>query len=262
MPFSFDLISDLHIESWPDPLDWHVRATSPWCVVAGDVARDRNVLQQTLTHLGQCYQAVFYIDGNDEHHGRMSQLAKSYRDLKHQINQIAGVVYLQDNVVILDQVAILGTNGWWSYDFVAADQRDQCQQWWCDTFAMDNNTAETITNLSHTDAVYINKSLARLQHEDVRHVVLVTHTVPDVTLIDHDPDLTGTDLKNVMGNSHMISALSGDVAQKVHTWCFGHYHGRVDQIHHGIRFVNNCRGRGNSPWRQVVYHPLRIIVGD
>lgn len=262
MPFSFDLISDLHIESWPEPLDWSLRATSAWCVVAGDVARDRNILQQTLTHLGQCYQAVFYIDGNDEHNGRMPQLAKSYRDLKQQISQIPGVVYIQDNVVILDQIAILGTNGWWSYDFVDTEQREQCQQWWCDTFGIDAGTANTVTSLSHTDAVYINKSLARLQNEDVRHVVLVTHTVPDAALIAHDPELAQSELRNVMGNSHMISALAGDWSRKVHTWCFGHYHGKIDQINHGVRFVNNCRGRGNSPWRQMVYHPLKIVISD
>ena len=41
MKFAFDLISDLHIETWPD-FDWTGQATSPYCVVAGDVARDRD----------------------------------------------------------------------------------------------------------------------------------------------------------------------------------------------------------------------------
>jgi hypothetical protein len=27
------------------------------------------------------------------------------------------VVYLQDNVVVINGVAILGTNGWWGFDF-------------------------------------------------------------------------------------------------------------------------------------------------
>ena len=46
MQFAFDLISDLHVETW-DSFDWTGQATSPYCVVAGDVARDRQRLLDT-----------------------------------------------------------------------------------------------------------------------------------------------------------------------------------------------------------------------
>jgi hypothetical protein len=29
-----------------------------------------------------------------------------------------------------------------------------------------------------------------------------------------------------------------------------------------VRFVNNCRGRGDTDWRQFVYHPRRIVIDD
>ena len=48
MNFSFDLISDLHVETWNE-FDWSGQATSPYCVVAGDVARDRSLLIDALT---------------------------------------------------------------------------------------------------------------------------------------------------------------------------------------------------------------------
>ena len=81
MTFAFDLISDLHIETW-DSFDWVGQATSPYCVVAGDVCRDRTLLVDTLTHLGQCYPGgVFYIDGNDEHRYQMEEIGTSYYDL-------------------------------------------------------------------------------------------------------------------------------------------------------------------------------------
>jgi hypothetical protein len=80
MSFAFDLISDLHTETWPG-FDWSGLATSPYCVVAGDVARDRSVVVDSLRHLGQCYQAVFYVDGNDEHRYYLDDLNSSYADL-------------------------------------------------------------------------------------------------------------------------------------------------------------------------------------
>jgi predicted phosphohydrolase len=262
MPMFFDLISDLHVESWPDTFDWTLKATSPWCVVAGDVARERENLIKVLTHLGQCYQAVFYIDGNDEHYGRYENFAQSYQEIKKLIAKIPGVVYLQDNVVILNDVAVMGTNGWWGFDFDTAQNKKDVIDWWCDTFELADHIPVTIDSMNQGDAIYINRSLTRLQDESVKHVVIVTHTVPDVRIIQHDPHLVGTPAFNVMGNRHMTAALGSDVASKVHTWCFGHYHGAVDQIHNGIRYVNNCRGRLNTPWRQMVYNPLRIEILD
>ena len=51
-----------------------------------------------------------------------------------------------------------------------------------------------------------------------------------------------------------------DTEMKISHWCFGHYHGAVDQNVNGIRFVNNCRGRGDTPYRQDAYFPKRIDV--
>jgi hypothetical protein len=65
MQFNFDLISDLHLGPH-ETFDWTDQATSPVCVVAGDISRDIEVTKETLEHLGKCYQAVFYIDGNNE----------------------------------------------------------------------------------------------------------------------------------------------------------------------------------------------------
>jgi predicted phosphodiesterase len=58
----------------------------------------------------------------------------------------------------------------------------------------------------------------------------------------------------------MLNALDVDTEQKIDTWCFGHYHGKVDQYRNGVRYVNNCRGRSNTQWSQFVYHPLRVVV--
>ena len=100
MTFAFDLISDLHVETW-DTFDWSGQATSPYCVVAGDVARDRQRLLDALTHLGQCYPGgVFYVDGNDEHKDYLDDLGASYQALAQDIDVIPNVVYMQDNVII------------------------------------------------------------------------------------------------------------------------------------------------------------------
>lgn len=261
MSVAFDLISDLHLETWGDNFDFTGLATSPYCIVAGDIARDRQLLIQALRHLGQCYQAVFYIDGNDEHRYTLEDLDSSYRVLAAQISKIPNVVYLQDNVVVVDGVAILGTNGWWGFDFELSIDPTQSALWWQEKMACSGSAVKAVAKMSTGDATYMVSSVRRLQsHRDVKKIIMVTHTVPLPQLIDHDIDLEGNTRFNCMGNAYMNQAIIADSDNKIHTWCFGHYHGSVDQIHHGIRFVNNCRGRADTPYNQYVYHPRRIIV--
>lgn len=261
MKFAFDLISDIHLESWKEPFDWAGRATSPYCVVAGDLARDRSNIISALAHLGQCYKAVFYVDGNEEHADYRDRLNNSYEDLIFRINTIANVVYLQDNVVVIDGVAILGTNGWWGFDFDLGICSDQTAQWYAEKEQIDSSIIKQIKKMSNIDANYMINSVRKLQtHSDVKKIIMVTHTVPLQSLIEHDIDLDGKMQFNVMGNRFIKHAIEQDTENKIHTWCFGHYHGSIDQVKQGIRYVNNCRGRANTNWFQWAYHPKRIVI--
>lgn len=261
MQFAFDLISDLHLDTWNQKFDWAGQATSPHCVVVGDLCRDRDDLVHCLYHLSKCYQAVFYIDGNNEHDLYMNDLAGSYKDLVYRISTIPNVVYLQDNVVVVNGVAIVGTNGWWTFDFDMGLNAEQAMLWYKDKAQISTETLLDIRRAATTDANYMMSSIKRLQtHQDVKKIVVVSHTVPRADLIEHDIDLDGSMRFNVMGNSLMQHVSDFDTQNKIHTWCFGHYHGKVDQVREGVRYVNNCRGRGDSPHSQWVYYPLRITV--
>jgi len=260
MQFNFDLISDLHVETWPD-FDWTNQATSPYCVVIGDVAKDRKLLIETLRHLGRCYQGVFYIDGNDEHKNYWDGLGQSYRELANYVDKIKNVVFMQDNVVIVNGVALLACNGWWSFDFNPAIDQTQTYAWFKHRYGVDDVTVGAITSLAINDAAYMANSVKKLQkHQDVKKIIMVTHTVPAPWLVSHDIDLEDHYRFNCTGNPHMQLALDNDTENKISHWCFGHYHRPVDREFSGIRWVNNCRGRGDTPWKQEVYYPKRITV--
>lgn len=260
MQLSFDLISDLHIETWP-AFDWTYQATSPYCVVAGDVARDRNVLIDTLQHLSKCYQAVFYIDGNDEHRDYLDNLGASYHSLDRSLRNIKNLVYLQDNVVVVEGVAFVASNGWWCYDFDPHIDIDQAQAWHKDHSKITQADVDAILTMGCNDAGYIANSVNKLQtHKDVKAIVMVTHTVPKAELVSHDIELCGTYRFNLTGNEHMTMAFGADTENKINTWCFGHYHRPIDRYIDGIRYVNNCRGRAGTDWCQSVYYPKRLTV--
>ena len=260
MKFAFDLISDLHVETW-DSFDWTGQPTSPYCVVAGDVSRDHDLVVKTLDHLNQCYAGVFYIDGNDEHRYHLENIGESYRDLNHRLKDLEGVVHLQDNVVIINNTAILATNGWWSYDFDPKIDYEVSQDWYQDYTQSSQSVVDAITGIAYHDAAYMTNSVKKLQtHKEVKNIVMVSHTLPGAWLCNHDPDLADSPRINCMGNPHMQLALEEDTENKIKVWAFGHYHRPVDRDFGGIRYVSNPRGRGGTVWSQSAYYPKRIEV--
>lgn len=260
MTFSFDLISDLHVETW-DSFDWTGQATSPYCVVAGDVARDPALVERTLKHLGKCYQGVFYIDGNDEHRFLLDNLDQSYADIASIIAPMPNVVFMQGSVVVINGVALLATNGWWTHDFDPVVSVEDTQTWVQDRYGINSDTVYQISARAYQDATYLVKSVHRLQtHQEVRAIALITHTVPAPWLIEHDIELENDYRFNTMGNSLIDHVLTQDTEHKIRVWCFGHYHKGVDRDRNGIRYVNNCRGRGDTEWCQVAYYPKKITV--
>lgn len=263
MTFTFDLISDLHVETWPSKFNWESNVTSPHCVVVGDVAKDKDALFESLHHLGKCYHAVFYIDGNDEHKNSMDNLNRSYQVMARQLRKIPNVVYLQDNVIVVDGVALIGTNGWWGFDFDPSVSHEGSISWYQEKHNLSDQAIENIKQMHKTDAQYMLNSVKRLQeHSDVKKIVVITHTVPKPKLIEHDLSLQGKLAFNTMGSSLMNWVHSADHGDKIHTWCFGHYHGDVDQIHQNVRYVNNCRGRGDTDYNNKTYFAKRISVTD
>lgn len=260
MQFNFDLISDLHVETW-DQFDWTHQATSPYCVVAGDISQDRKLLTQTLKHLGECYQGVFFIDGNDEHRNYLENIGQSYRDLRRYVDKFKNVVFMQENVVVVNGVAFLASNGWWTFDMDPSIGREESMAWFHARYGVNVNVGPQIISMALNDAAYLHHSIKKLQmHQDVKSIVIVSHTVPTPVLIDHDLELENHYRFNTTGNPHLEAALDADTEGKIKTWCFGHYHRPVDRVVNNIRYVNNCRGRANTPWCRQPYFPKRITI--
>jgi len=257
---NFDLISDIHRETW-DNFDWEGQPTSQYCIVAGDVARDRTLVLDTLEQLSKVYLGVFYVDGNDEHKNYAEDLTTSYNELAELIAPMENVIYLHDNVVVMNGIAILATNGWWSYDFDPSLDLEQSVTWVQHKDKISQMAAIGINATAYRDAGYLANSVAKLQtYQDVKSIIIVTHTVPTPEIIKHDLQLVDSWRFNSMGNSRIQDAIKEDCENKIKLWCFGHYHRPVDTVIDGIRYVSNPRGRGDTEFSQPTYYPKRITV--
>lgn len=255
----FDLVSDLHLSD-PGIIDsWVVQ--SPVCVVAGDVSSDRQLLPHILQRLSDRYESVLYIDGNDEHRYTLGDLDDSYRSLYETIGTVRGVTSLYDNIAVINDVAFIGANGWWTFDVQGHEPDNNACEQMCRHYNTDLGVCDRIIMAALHDTRYLANSVRRLQlYPDIRRVVIVTHTVPDFSLIAHDQDITENYRRHTTTNPWMRMVLDEDTEKKIHTWCFGHYHRACDYQMTSGRYVSNPRGRENTPWFCGNYQPQIIEI--
>jgi len=239
MTINFDLISDLYLDSLND-FTWKGKATSLFCIVAGNVSADRDILFEFLEDISQYYEAVFFIDGDLEHKNFDSDFDKSYASLRDNLHEMEKVFFMHENIIILPHVTLLATNGWTTFDFTGTHTIDETLHFLEERENVPQDIANKIFKLAVTDQHYMYNSVESCQDmEDVGKVIIISNSVPKMEFIAHDNDYDGTVLGDASGNSGLVSCLEHDAKNKVSTWLFGKYPGDIDTEVDGVRFVNN-----------------------
>ena len=226
-----DLISDLNLTE-SDQFDWTGKSSSLFCIVAGNVSDDLEVLGKTLRHLSENYRGVFFIDGSLEH-SKLEDYESRIEDIKTLCDNIEGVVYMHNHVVILNSVAFVAINGWYG-------NRKRL-----DTY----EDLEYIEKYMAEDVEYLSATIKKLQaHQDVRKIVIVSNSMPSDYLGFKSPRVTFSGiLKPAIG-------LVYDTNYKVSNWLFGTNDIEVDVTLANRRYVNNPIVSG------VLYFPKKIDV--
>lgn len=215
MTVGFDIISDLHL-SPNDSFNWENKATSLYCIVAGNVSSDVRTIGLTLSHLSKFYQGVFYIMGSLEYHG-IADVDGRTEEILRITKRISNVAVLYHHVVIIDGIAILGANCWYGNADI-----------------VDDAMAYKLEILRTDDIAYLKNSIEKLQrHLDVTKILLVTNSVPGPDLYFGEvPDFVKTQLPPNL-------ALYADTQAKVTHWVFGTHKKIVDTTVEDINYVNN-----------------------
>ena len=255
----FDLISDLHIDYWlPDQqLKWPGLGTSLVAVVAGDVSRSWANTYDYLMMLRTHYRHVVFIDGNHEHD--MQPGLKFHSDILHdKLAGVGNITYLHRNSIILDNVAFIGCNGWWTFDF--AQPEFSIDQSWeiLQSYGFTNSHQKEIIHTAKQDAQTLVNIIKTLNTDpNVKKIVIVTHTVPQYQFRYITPGSSPVHYAK-SGSSFLANCLPYDTNKKIRAWCFGHCHTDTDQVVDGVRYV--CHPRGRSEDGSVIYYPKLIEV--
>lgn len=197
MKLGFDVISDLNISA-TDGFDWSGKATSLYCIVAGNVSSDIRLVGITLSKLSNHYQGVFYIPGSLEFTD-CKDISKRVTELNKMCKKIRNVVLLYHNVVVIDGVAVLGVNGWYG-----------------NSPNYDNETNANLELQSYEDIVYLQNAIDKLQkHIDVKKIIVASHSVPNEVLFFKEIP------EHLADRPELTYSLIADLEKKVTHWVFG-----------------------------------------
>jgi Calcineurin-like phosphoesterase len=257
---NFDLISDLHLDQWPEDkkLDFKGMGTSLTCIVAGDVSRKLPTTRDFLYQLADNYNQVMFVDGNHEHKNDYANILGTYEWLERELNKKSNITYLRDATCVIDKTAIIGANGWWTFDYgdPLISRLNQITTF-CEMEQLHPSTAVKIWDEAIENSEFLADVVQNFNKSNmVDEIIVVTHTVPKRELINPTPYMSLYDLTKLY-NSSLTDILSEDVNNKISTWCFGHYHTEAcDTIIDNVRYISNPRGRPDDTLFPIYYPKL------
>jgi hypothetical protein len=223
----FDLISDLNL-SPNDNFNWAGKATSLYCLIAGNISSDLRTIVQTLTHISKFYHRVFYIFGTLEYNSDFNIIDRT-AELISATAGLPKVCVLYRRVAVVDGIAIVGINGW-------------------------NNVGNTISvetlltvAARYDDITYLHNSIHALQkHLDIKKIIIVTNGVPNEMLyFGEAPDVVQDQLS-------LHTALTSDSERKVTHWVFGSYQKSADNVIDNIVYLNNPYSNNMPYWAKRI----------
>lgn len=230
MDLSVDLISDLNLDRFTQ-FDWTGKPTSLFCIVAGNISSDLDVVKEVLEHLGTLYRGVFYIEGTTEHKN-IADFSSTIESISDFCKPLSNVIYMHTHVVVLNTVAFVAVNGW--YNSVSRILTAT------ENFLLDGRKNE--------DLGYLSKSIQHLQlHKDASKIVVISSCTPSEKLFFGNHKTFDPDMEPGL-------ALIMDTDHKVSHWLYGGSDIDVDFTYNRRRFVNNPFKKDQPYW------PKRIVI--
>jgi Icc-related predicted phosphoesterase len=258
----FDLASDLHNNFWPDNarIKWEGLGTSLVAVILGDINFDIDDTYRTVVEISKYYKYVIFVDGNHEHNNQTGIQERNYI-MRTKFKKYQNIQYLNRNAIVIDGVAFVGANGWWTFDFMEPDiAREEAYAYFLNNNFYSEPFMYELYNEAMDDALILGEIVTRLTTDTaVKEIVMLTHTAPmqkfcDTMLPQHPANYARC------GNSALIKVLDFDVNHKISTWCFGHVHNAFDETIDNIRYVSNPRGRMDDSPQNLFYYPKMIEI--
>jgi hypothetical protein len=148
------------------------------------------------------------------------------------------VIFLQQTVDIIDNIAILGTTGWTEIPEAAREAVGAQMNDYRTIYKSKDElvTPEHTSNLHKTQTSWLRDSLVKLETDDTIHYIIVmTHHAPSFKMLAPTPDSLNcayaTDLEELIKSS-----------RKLRYWINGHTHLSMNATVGETTIISNCLG--------------------
>ena len=258
----FDLVSDLHKDFWEDDeqVNWEGLGTSLVNCILGDISFDSNITYSTIVDISKHYKFTIFVDGNHEHNNECG-FQHHNQQLKNELSKYQNIVFLNRSAIVIDGIAFIGANGWWTFDFMEPElTREEAYWYFISNNIYSDPFMQEVMQSAREDAQILSEIIAKLTVDDaVMEIIILTHTSPLKEFMDFDnfPNQHPANFSRC-GSSYLPGILKFDTNKKIRTWCFGHVHQEFDQVVDGIRYICHPRGRKDDCPENLVYFPKMI----
>lgn len=217
-------------------------------VFAGDTSNSAEVTLKVLEEAAQRVRQILICPGNHEYYyPRYRPMSDVNRMLQEGVAKLPNVQLMEPGQTFLDDgVLYLGCTGWYDWNAIPDKDMREERKFWYDgsndsrMIIWDQGAFPDVLAYAHKDWLHA-QVLAAQDREDVRDIVIFTHTVPRIDLLV-GPDHPYYLLNGSYGNSLMEEIPRWDAKKKIKVWAYGHTHYSGDRLIDGIRYVCNARG--------------------
>jgi predicted MPP superfamily phosphohydrolase len=242
--FKLQYLSDLHLEHYCKLYNKlpFIRKKADNIALLGDIGNPYEHSYKKFIHsMSNQYENVFLLSGNHEYyHNEMNEVDDKINKLCDQYNNVH---YMNNNVVTIDDVSIIGTTLW---SHINKNEMEYIKNHMNDYRLIkygDNLITPQIINDIHDDNVsWLKDVINENVNNEVanKRVVVLSHHAPSYKMI---PDK----YKNSGNHSAFANHLDDIIQEPIVAWLSGHTHGCVTKNINGVICSSNCFG-----------YPLRI----
>jgi len=252
------IVSDLHLEFYNNPLDVKLKVTSPFLAMLGDICvcgtADIKNLETFLDYYAPQYKQVFWLPGNHEFYsgkrGKVFNIEQILERCKTLCKKYKNVTFLHnkhcDIIVGETRYRMFGTTLWTEipsdkHDYVVQNMNDYIYvegEKHVGLISMPANTRLTpdAVNYMHQKA---SKYIVKHLKESPYPVIVLTHHKP---FLGGEGEVKSKYHETVGYESDQISKLTSAMKSNIKFWGYGHTHRHFDSSVQGIRFISNPKG--------------------
>jgi predicted phosphodiesterase len=234
----FQLISDIHLERYPDDVYPQITSQAPYLILAGDIGwPTRENFKLFMKDVTGKFSKVFYIPGNHEYYctRKSENLTKDGVDeLIDELSREIGFINLNRGVYRLGDLKIIGATMWTRCE----DERTRLLlEYMMSDYKMIRKTPTQLISPDDTGE-WFREDLEFLESElrgDTSPKLVITHHLPSPLLI---PQKYQGNPINCGFFTDLSEMISGDIL----VWCCGHTHTKADLRHETTRLLVNPVG--------------------